>query len=163
MLCFYGVVDSKKYEPDNFTYVDLGLPSGLKWATCNAGADAPHEYGDYLNWDEAQECGLRIPTKEDFDELLDENNCTWEWTLQNGTNGYKVTSKKNGNSIFLPAAGWRDGTSLYDEGSYGYYWSATPYECDTDYAYGLIFNEDDRSTYWYGRLDGHIVRPVLDK
>ena len=162
-LCFYSVVVSKKYEPGNFTYVDLGLPSGLKWATCNAGAGAPHEYGDYLSWDEAQECGLHIPTKDDFDELLDENNCTWEWTFQGGTYGYKVTSKKNGNSIFLPAAGWRGGTSLYDEGSYGDYWSCTPDESDADYAYDLGFDEGGRGTDCDYRLNRLSVRPVLDK
>ena len=159
---FYGVSGGNKYEPRSFTYVDLGLPSGLKWATCNAGADAPHEYGDYLNWDEAQECGLHIPTKEDFAELLDRNNCTWEWTTQNGTNGYKVTSKKNGNSIFLPAAGWRvrDDTSLYDEGSKGDYWSAMPDEGDTDGAYYLYFTEGFRSTFGLSRDCGRSVRPV---
>ena len=46
----------------------------------------------------------RMPTKEECEELLE--NCTWNWTTQNGVNGYKVTSKKNGNSIFLPAAGY---------------------------------------------------------
>ena len=35
-------------------YVDLGLPSGLKWATCNVGANAPHEYGDYYAWGEVE-------------------------------------------------------------------------------------------------------------
>ena len=35
-------------------YVDLGLPSGLKWATCNVGANAPHEYGGYYVWGEVE-------------------------------------------------------------------------------------------------------------
>ena len=35
-------------------YVDLGLPSGLLWATCNVGANAPEEYGDYFAWGETQ-------------------------------------------------------------------------------------------------------------
>lgn len=33
---------------NNMNYVDLGLPSGIKWATCNIGANSPEEYGDYF-------------------------------------------------------------------------------------------------------------------
>ena len=44
----------------------------------------------------------RLPTENDFEELLDEDNCTWAWTTIGFREGYKVTSKKNGNSIFLP-------------------------------------------------------------
>ena len=39
---------------DNALYIDLGLPSGLLWATCNVGADAPEEYGDYFAWGETE-------------------------------------------------------------------------------------------------------------
>ena len=35
-------------------YIDLGLPSGTLWATCNVGADAPEEYGDYFAWGETE-------------------------------------------------------------------------------------------------------------
>ena len=45
-------------------YVDLGLPSGLKWATCNVGATTPEEYGDYFAWGETS-------TKETYTE----DNC----------------------------------------------------------------------------------------
>ena len=65
----------------------------------------------------------RMPTEAEWTELCD--NCTWTWTTQNGVKGYKVTSKKNGNSIFLPAAGAREGTSLFGKGFYGYYFSST--------------------------------------
>ena len=44
-----GVGKHKGHE-----YVDLGLPSGLKWATCNVGADSPEEYGDYFAWGEVE-------------------------------------------------------------------------------------------------------------
>ena len=64
----------------------------------------------------------RMPTKTEQDELRDTNNCTWEWITQNGVNGYKVTSKVNGNSIFLPAAGYYYST-LVGVGSEGYYWA----------------------------------------
>ena len=41
----------KPFVPE---YVDLGLPSGLKWATCNVGAVTPEEYGDYFAWGEVE-------------------------------------------------------------------------------------------------------------
>ena len=66
----------------------------------------------------------RMPTEKEFQELSDQ--CTWTWTSQGGHAGYRVTSKTNGNSIFLPAAGYRDGQSLHYVGSYGHYWSAGP-------------------------------------
>ena len=47
--------------------------------------------------------GWRMPTVDEFEELI--NNCTWEWTTLDGVNGYNVTSKKTGNSIFLPITG----------------------------------------------------------
>ena len=80
---------------------------------------------------------------------------------QNGVEGYKVTGP-NGNSIFLPAAGDRFGSSLFDAGSYGYYWSSTPYESDDFYAYYLYFNSDKHGVYGYGRNLGRSVRPVLE-
>ena len=102
----------------------------------------------------------RLPTKAEFDELID--NCTWTRTTQNGHNGYKVTSKKNGNSVFLPAAGWRVGALSYGRGTDGFYWSATPNESDSVSAYYLIFYEGYLGTYCYNRSDGHRVRPVCD-
>ena len=184
-----ALTTGKHYGHD---WVDLGLPSGLKWATCNVGASSPSDYGDYYAWGEistkssydennsttyGKKIGdiagnptydvvrakwhgsWRLPTEKEFQELLD--NCTWEWTTQDGHNGCKVTSMKNGNSIFLPAAGWRGGTSSGSLGSGGGYWSATPDESGTSYAYGLYFHEYDRSTYCYYRYYGRSVRPVF--
>ena len=67
----------------------------------------------------------RMPTKAEFEELKDENNCTWEWTTQNEREGYKVTSKINGNSIFFPAAGYRFYGELRRYGKVGEYWSSS--------------------------------------
>ena len=80
----------------------------------------------------------RLPTEEEFQELLD--NCNWTWTTLNGKAGYKVVSKKTGNSIFVPAAGGRGGSSLYYAGESGYYWSSTPNEDDSSLAYDLRFS-----------------------
>ena len=101
----------------------------------------------------------RMPTKAELYELL--NNCTWTWTTQNDVNGYKVTGP-NGNSIFLPAAGYRDGTSLSDCGSNGSYWSGSLYESLSDYAYNLNFYSGYYGWDYYFRCNGFTVRPVSE-
>ena len=101
----------------------------------------------------------RMPTDAEMTELR--TNCTWTWTTQNGVKGYKVTSKSNGNSIFLPAAGYRYDSALSSAGSGGYYLSSS---LRTDYpvsAYVLCFLSDGVNRYTNGRNRGHSVRPVL--
>ena len=176
-------------------YVDLGLPSGTLWATCNVGASSPEEYGDYFAWGETEPKSdfswekykfrvsgdtwsnivlskyvtdssygtldnkdvldpsddaatmnwgsiWRMPTDDDWTELRNAQNCTWEWTTKNGVYGSMVTSIRNGNSVFLPAGGWRNGSSLSDSnlGRVGCYWSSTltigPYSAYTMYFLG---------------------------
>jgi hypothetical protein len=99
----------------------------------------------------------RMPTTEEQQELI--YNCTWIWTTQNGVNGYKVTGS-NGNSIFLPAAGYRRNSDLYGAGGFGHYWSSSLYTDDPGNAYVLYFYSD--YVYWSlnGRYYGHSVRPV---
>ena len=65
----------------------------------------------------------RMPTVGEYQELA--NNCDSEWTDEDGIAGRRFTSRINGNSIFFPASGYRHGTSLYNRGSYGLYWSAS--------------------------------------
>ena len=65
----------------------------------------------------------RLPTSGEFTEL--NNNCDSEWTDEDGVAGRRFTSRINGNSIFFPASGYYGGTSLYNRGSYGSYWSST--------------------------------------
>ncbi len=103
----------------------------------------------------------RMPTLDEIKELI--SNCSWEWTSVNGVSGQKVTGP-NGNSIFLPAAGNRNGTEVYGRGSYGYYWSGTLYESFSRYAYGLYFGSGgwDWSDYYGRRYDGRTVRPVTE-
>lgn len=97
----------------------------------------------------------RIPTLDEMKEL--KNECKWEWTSVNGVNGRLLTGP-NGNSIFLPAAGYRHDTSLYNAGFGGYYWSATPYS-DSCTACCLYFNDD---YYDWFRVNGQAVRPVSE-
>ncbi len=102
----------------------------------------------------------RMPTKEEMQELIDK--CTWQWTKQNGVKGYKVTSKTNGNCIFLPAAGYRLVSSHDCAGKYGYYWSSTPHESYANNSYSLYFGSGDRSMDWSYRNFGRTVRPVSE-
>ena len=105
----------------------------------------------------------RMPTDEEWTELRE--NCTWT-TITTGYHSYvyKVTSKKNGNSIFLPDAGYRD-AYLYDAGSHGNYWSSsisTGYPESACYVY-FISRVDEKSDVGGGsryRYLGLSVRPV---
>ena len=104
----------------------------------------------------------RMPTQAEFQELYD--NCDWEWTSNyNGTGvaGRIVKSRITSNSLFLPAAGCRFGTSLGLAGSLGYFWSSSLDADDPLYGRGLNFDSggvdpDD----WYGRRYGRSVRAV---
>ena len=100
----------------------------------------------------------RLPTKTEFMELVD--NCNWVWTKQNGKNGYKVTSKRNGKSIFLPAAGSQYETNIVDINERGHYWTSTPDVNDPDGSFGLYFHDEIYNVVWNGRWGGECVRPV---
>lgn len=155
--------------------IDLGLPSGTKWACCNVGASAPEQYGSYFAWGETSPksyfswenyayynsntggynyIGSDIagtsydaatanwgspwvmPSLDQMNEL--KNNCTSEWTTENGVNGSRFTGP-NGASIFLPAAGYRWEDDLDLAGSNGYYWSSALDGLSTDGAWYLLF------------------------
>ena len=101
-----------------------------------------------------------MPTKEEWQELY--QNTTHTWTTQNGVSGRLFTAS-NGNSLFLPAAGYRDDSSLNNAGSYGGYWSSSLYTDNPGRAWGLYFDSGDCSMYYtyYGyRYYGRSVRPV---
>ena len=100
----------------------------------------------------------RMPTKAEQDELRE--NCTWTRTTQNGVNGYRVTSKSNGNSIFLPAAGYRSDSSLNYAGSDGYYWSRSLDTDSPEFAYCLSFSSGSMGWGNDRRHCGQSVRPV---
>lgn len=99
----------------------------------------------------------RMPTYDEQKEL--NSKCTWTWTLQNGTRGYKVTGP-NGNSIFLPAAGGCGSSGLSSTGSIGGYWSASLGESNPCSAWYLVFQSSYHRMRGYYREDGHTVRAV---
>ena len=150
------VEPNEKVEDD---YVDLGLPSGTLWASCNVGAKKPEEYGGYFTHDEAMNQGVTLPTRTQIIELRDE--CTNVWTTQGGVEGRLFTGP-NGNTLFLPAAGDYYEDRLIFEDNYGYYWSSSP---DIKGAYLLYFNADcvghDRSDLYYRHRRS--VRAVKNK
>ena len=142
----YGETKSFKTK-DGLTYcpdgnhphmIDLGLPSGTKWACCNVGATKPEDYGGYYHFGEVSSA----PSLDQIKELL--NKCSYSWATLNGVRGGKFKGP-NGGTIFLPAAGLVRKGELYYVGSYGDFWSSTP--SDEYYAYYLYFC----STYagWY--------------
>ena len=194
-------------------YVDLGLPSGTLWATCNVGANSPEKYGGYYAWGETttksnyswstykyckgsektitKYCtqswygyngytdnltellpeddaatanwgsSWQMPSLDQLKELINSNYTTTTWTTLNGVYGRKITSKSNGKSVFLPAAGSRYDTSLDSAGCYGLYWSRSLDTSDSYYAYCLCFYSGniyaDGGDY---RYIGRSVRPV---
>ena len=115
----------------------------------------------YVNW--GSPC--RMPTLTEIRELI--GNCTWTWTSmttssKSSINGYKITSKENGNSIFLPASGCRNGSLLNYYDTYGDYWSSSLSHFGVSYAYWLEFGSSGSSSDDYERYRGHTVRPVAE-
>lgn len=99
----------------------------------------------------------QMPTKEQFQELVD--NCTREWCCENGHMGSRFTSKINGKSVFFPAAGGGNGTSIDYVGSYGRYWSSSWYSASS--AYNVYFDSSSVDPQSYsGRYSGFLVRAV---
>mgnify|MGYP003492948088 FL=1 len=100
--------------------------------------------------------GWRTPTFKDFKELRE--NCTWTWTSLNGVKGMQVKGP-NGKTIFLPAGGWYDKTTLNNKTTYGSYWTATG-SGDIAHAVDFINGYVDKAVL--ARCNGRSVRPVKD-
>ena len=170
-------------------YVDLGLPSGTKWATMNVGASSETDYGNYYQYgkgaaqyaatsgdsiysgtedplDSSVDTAVQVwggnwhmPTRAQMQELT--ANTTYQWITDynsSGINGGLFTAQ-NGNSIFLPAAGYWSNGSQGGVGVYIYYWGSSPNGSNRacylnfDNYYGGVFDID--------RKGGYSVRPVV--
>ncbi len=115
----------------------------------------PEDDAATANWG-AQWC---MPSEEQLDELI--AHCNWQWTTKNGVNGNLATSKHNGATLFLPAAGYHFGDYLYSPGNYGYYWSRMVNASKSYQAYYLWFHLEGNLERNYGDRDsGFSVRAV---
>lgn len=103
----------------------------------------------------------RMPTPKEWSELVDK--CIWTWSEQGGRYGYVVTSKKNGRSIFLPAAGsWLGDTSSEMDES-GLYWSSClENDSHPTHAYSVNFSSLGIGRNSVARYSGLSVRPVTE-
>ena len=189
-------------------WVDLGLPSGIQWATKNVGAVSPEDYGNYYAWGEIEtketynwenykwgkgtatsmtkyntnknygtvdnkiislelsddvayqtSNQMHIPTLKEWEELI--TYCTFEWTVNNGVRGYKVTSKINNNYIFIPAAGYFGGKNCILMGSSGLYWSSSLNTEAPNMARGMCFTSGETRYFTDNRSYGCSIRPVF--
>ena len=198
-------------------YVDLGLPSGRLWASCNLGATTPCEYGNYYAWGETEpktDCSwntykwcngsdttmtkycvdssygtvdnkttleneddavyvatsgeAHMPTKDDITELISNTDNTWctctvlgEGHETHTVNGRLFTSKTDTTKkIFIPAAGYQGGTSVYFAGYYFDVWSSSLYEDNSNFAWKLTSGSGNVNEYWNFRYFGYSVRGV---
>ena len=147
----WGEITTKsEYSEETYQYYDSGY-TNIGANICGTQYDvARAQWGG--NW--------RLPTKAEMQELVD--RCTWTWTTYKYATGYKVTGP-NGNSIFLPAEGYRyNGTELYEWRSFGYYWSGTLVDGCTNIAYGLHTCSRGYYVLYSLRSHGYTVRPVSD-
>lgn len=189
-LCVYFFLKSVKVEKpsvsfgegyiNGYEYVDLGLNSGLKWATCNVGASRPEDYGDFYAWGEIQTKSVYtddnsltygkvfgdISSNSQYDVARAKWGDSWrlptiieihelldqcKWTwVTVGSHNGYRVTGPNGNSIFFPATGCPNGDSVRFRGTSGDYWSGTP--CEIDGAYCLSFGDGDavRDADWCG-------------
>lgn len=144
---------------DQEPYVDLGLESGVKWATINVGATSETDPGTPYKWDEAESViknewtkqygdkEWRMPTKEEFQELID--SCSWsEYKDAEGkVVGYKVAKKNNANLfIVLPLAD---------------YWTGTAYDSNMGWYFSVTTNSQSFDAKFKDKL--LIIRPVWGK
>lgn len=178
----------EKMEHNGHEYVDLGLPSGTLWATCNVGASSPEGYGYYYAWGETSPKATyiesnytyldnptrlplesdaayvnwggkwRMPNVTELHELID--NCTWTITSVNGISGYEVVSKYNDASLFLPYAGFYNVSGLSFVGKNGRYCTSSIISSGF---YALSIINSGVSVCNSTRQGGYSVRPVLSK
>ncbi len=193
--------------PSNYrghNLVDLGLPSGTLWATCNMGASSPESSGCYYAWGETTgscdgktafgisnypvdytetvEQGENLPLGRDAahvkwggewhmptltqaKELIRKLYTTCVWTTENGINGFRITSKVRGfegNSIFLPAAGYYD-ANVRNAGERGEYWTSTLYGShDVANNVGYLYFNSSKIDWWENEpWYGLPIRPVV--
>jgi hypothetical protein len=174
---------------DGHEYVDLGLPSGTKWATMNVGATSETDYGNYYQYgkgaaqyaatsgdsnysgtedplDSSVDTAVQVwggswhmPTRAQMEELT--ANTTYQWVTNYKGSGINggTFTATNGAVLFIPAAGNWDDGSQSDVGDYGVYWGSSPDGSGS--ACGLYFGDGYEDVDYGYREDGFSVRPVV--
>ena len=155
---------TKQFSWDDYKYANGAYNKLTKY--CNNSSYGNDGYTDDLTTLETTDDAVlqnvhkySMPTKEQLQELIDGTTSTW--TTQNGVNGRLFTSKTNGNSIFVPAAGGGGSGSMYGVGSGGNLWSSSLYEDYTNCAWYLFFNSGYVALGNFGRCYGQSVRGVV--
>ena len=173
--CNVGATKPEEYG-DYFAWGETKPKKVYSWETykyCNGSYNTLTKYNDksyfgrvdYKTTLDAQDDAAivnwggewRMPTRVELDELC--TKCKWVWTTLDGVKGFKVIGP-NGNSIFLPAAGYMSSSGLRNEGSYGYYWSSSLYTDNPLNVYIVYFYLDYVYWYYLYRVGGYSVRPV---
>jgi len=164
---------------NGYEAIDLGL--SVKWANMNIGGNHPFEPGSFFSfgenntkeafWDNNYN-GIsfdaaaalwrgrwRMPTKSQFEELI--NNCTWTWKTTAQGQGYDIVGK-TGKHIFLCAAGMKDGDKLVGKNDCGQYW-VSPQEGDGNNPVRLLFAKmvNPRVSSKKEKYHGLSIRPIL--
>ncbi len=144
------------------TAVDLGLPSGTRWADMNVGAGSETGYGTYYAWSSSDIATAqwgndwRMPTLTEAQELI--NNTDQEWATIGGVNGTKFMKKTDHSVyIFVPAAGW-DGSGNGNIGTAGAYWTSTAQ--NESRAYEFVIRASGNATGNDNMTHQFTVRPV---
>lgn len=183
----YGDVKEFKTAESGFDvendFVDLGL--SVKWAKRNVGAKSATDFGGYFGFGDLTGVNTSIlaadyasadtykttndiaylatggkgtlPTADLFEELF--RLCTVKWVEQDGVFGYQVTGK-NGNSIFLPAAGKRVESSVSESGLHGYYLTGSSNKSNSNFAIDYEFTASTGVRATRAVYEALSVRPV---
>lgn len=156
-----------------YAWGEIDTKNNYTWNTYKWGASAP--FTKYSSEDAILDLeddaahfllgsGWRMPTNEEFSELLNPDNCIVTNTTLNNVNGYSIESKLTGNSLFFPAAGRINGTTEHRFGLDGYYWTSTFSSSSPIDASDMKFWDDPFTSPFMGinyRYYGHSIRPVM--
>lgn len=166
--CNLGATAPEEYG-QYFAWAEISEKKEYTWSNCKyCSDDYGYEFTKYTgktdvlqNSDDAANVllgdGWRIPTAEEFEELI--NKCKWTLETVGGHSGYTVTGP-NGNSIFLPFAGFKNEDGFLESGKGGYYWSANIYEYHNSLADDLEITPSVTIVGYFDRCNGQTIRPV---
>ena len=158
----WGEIKPKDYYSwDTYVWSKGNTQFLLKYSVADGKTQlVPSDDAARANWGD----DWRMPTVDEYEELLDPDECQWDWTMKDGVNGYKVTGKKTGNSIFLPITGFRFYEGVQFRAIKGIYWTSTVYTGNPIKSWCLEFDFQDVDVSFgnlsSNRFSGRCVRAV---